>query len=222
MSTVEHFFLDDAAPDAVRAAARSGIVAGVTTNPSILRACAPDDDPVDVLRNILALLPAGPVFHQIHAGDVEAGWAQVEALRGRLEEPDRLVFKLPAQPAWFAFGADLVERGHRVAYTAVYQPGQYLAAAQVGASYVIPYVDRARRLRPDAGDVVEALAQYRGATGSAGPAIVAASVKSAAQGLKAFACGADAITAPWSVLQELMHDELTDSAVEQFRADVPW
>lgn len=213
------FFLDAAAADDVAEAASSGIVSGVTTNPSILRACAPDTDPVDTLLEIFTLFPAGPIFYQVHARDAKAGSALVEDLLERVDQPERVVFKLPAQLEWFAFGADLVKRDLQVAFTAVYQPGQYLAAARVGATHVIPYVDRARRLRPDAGNVVEQLARHRR---SGGPAILAASIKSAAQALDALEQGADAITAPWSVLRDLLHDELTDSAVAQFRADVPW
>lgn len=128
------------------------------------------------------------------------------------------MFKLPAQPEWFSFGARLVGRGHEVAFTAVYSPGQLLAAAQAGARYVIPYVDRARRLRPEDPDVVAGLRSVA-TTGS--PRILAASVKSAEQAVQTFASGAHAITAPWQVLEELMRDELTDSAVHQFHAAVP-
>lgn len=219
MTKMELFFLDSAAPSEVELAAASGIVCGVTTNPAIIRAAAPTVDPLEHVRRVFELFPDGPVFHQLHAADATAGEAQANELLGLLARgSDRLVFKLPAQPEWYGLGSRLVRRGHQVAFTAVYQPGQFLAAAQVGAGYVIPYVDRARRLRPQSPDVVRQLASVA----TAGfPSIVAASIKSATQGIEAFRAGANAITAPWPVIEELMRDPLTDSAVEEFRELVP-
>ncbi len=93
-----------------------------------------------------------------------------------------------------------------------------LAAKQAGASYVIPYVDRARRLRPDAVDVVTQLSAF--ATPHS-PRILAASIKSSDQALAAFTNGAHAITTTWEVIEALMTDDLTDSAIEQFKTAVP-
>lgn len=214
------FFLDSAVPSQVELAANSGMVSGVTTNPAILHSADPNRDPTAQLSTLLGLFPHGPVFHQLHAAKCEVAKKQVTEILATVgDSAGRLVFKLPAQPAWFAFGADLVRQGYVVAFTAVYQPGQLLAAAQAGARYVIPYVDRAARLRPDAPDVVahlSAIAPERS------PLILAASIKSASQGVAAFRSGAHAITAAWEVLEEMMTDELTDSAVEQFCAVVPW
>lgn len=213
------FFLDSAAPDEVERAASSGMVSGVTTNPTILHTAAPDVEPVQHILRVFQLFPHGPVFHQLHAADATAGEAQARDLLARLgDDSHRLVFKLPAQPEWYTLGAGLASRGHRVAFTAVYQPGQFLAAAQAGARYVIPYVDRVRRLRPECPDLVGQLASVR-APGF--PSVLAASIKSASQAVEALRNGADAVTASWAVLEELMRDPLTDSAVQQFREMIP-
>lgn len=212
-------YLDSAHPADLAAATASGLVSGVTTNPSILRASWPDLDPRAAVHRVLEGFPTGRVFHQLHAPDADAGRRQLDLLLGELDDPARLVLKLPAQPAWLSLGAELVGDGLSVAFTALYHPGQYVAAAQAGAEFVIPYVDRARRLRPDADPVVVRLAGVRRA---GWPRILAASVKSADQAVEALACGADAVSAPWDVLDSLWQDELTDSAVEQFRAEVPW
>lgn len=216
-----YFFLDSAEAADVERAAFSGIVTGITTNPTLLHDADPGLAPLAHVVRLLHLFPNGPVFHQVHTSPDWSTAQRVvdDLLEATGENASRLVFKLPAQPFWFSLGTDLVRRGSRVAFTAVYSPGQFLAATQVGAHYVIPYVDRARRLRPADPDV---LSRLRSVKIAGAPQILAASLKSRDQAVEAFRNGADAITAPWAVLNELMQDELTDSAVEQFRAAVPW
>ncbi|MBC7633613.1 transaldolase family protein [Aeromicrobium sp.] len=212
-------FLDSAMPADIQLAASSGLVSGVTTNPSILRQAAPTTTPIVHLLSLFELFPDGPIFYQIHARDAASARTQVDELVTQLgDDAPRVIFKLPAQFEWFSFGARLVRQGHHVAFTAVYHPGQMIAAMQAGARYVIPYVDRARRLRPDSRDVV---AQLSAVSRPGSPGILAASIKSAEQALEAFANGAEAITTTWEVIEALTTDELTDSAVNQFRTEVP-
>lgn len=213
------FYLDSAVPADVMHAASTGLVSGVTTNPTILQSAAPSTPPMSHLLSLFDLFPVGPIFYQVHARDVREAQTQADELIGKLgDEARRLVLKLPAQPVWFSFGAHLSQQGLRVAFTAVYHPGQMLAATQAGASFVIPYVDRASRLRPNAVDVVTELSAF---TTPSSPRILAASIKSCDQALAAFANGAHAVTTTWAVLESLMSDELTDSAIEQFRTAVP-
>lgn len=216
---MELFFLDSAVPADVRHAAASGLVSGVTTNPTILHSAAPDTQPIVHLLSLFELFAVGPIFYQVHASDAQSARTQVDELIGHLgDESHRLVLKLPAQPEWFSFGSHLSHEGLRIAFTAVYHPGQMMAAAQAGASYVIPYVDRAHRLRPGAVDVVS---QLNAVSAPGSPRILAASIKTSDQALVAFSNGAHAVTTTWEVIEALMTDELTDSAVEQFRTVVP-
>lgn len=211
-------FLDSANLSDVRAAADSGIVAGVTTNPTLLHSAAAGSDPLSHVASVLEAFPSGPVFLQLHARDRDVAFSQASvALRRLGTAGDRVVFKLPAQAWWYGVGARLRAEGRRVAITAVYTPGQVLAAVQSGATWAIPYVDRARRQRPEAGDLVADLALA--AAGRLG--ILAASIKSPQEAVAAIASGASGITAPWPVLDALMSDPLTDSAVEEFLATVP-
>lgn len=216
--SVDVLFLDSADLDDVRAAANSGVVAGVTTNPILLQAAAAGTDPLSHLAAVLEAFPGGPVFLQLHAREAGTALAQAAAALSHLgKDADRIVFKLPAQGWWYGVGARLRAEGREVAITAVYTPGQVLAAVQCGASWVIPYVDRARRLRPDSPDLVTDLA----AAASGRLAVLAASVKSPQQAVEAITAGASGVTASWPVLAALMSDDLTDTAVEEFYAAVP-
>ncbi|MBC6460264.1 transaldolase family protein [Actinomadura sp. HBU206391] len=206
-------YLDSADTDDAAAAADSGVVSGITTNPAIMAAST--DDPVTHLRDLLEVFPSGPVFHQLTSGDADAALTEVETVdRVCGDTAARVVFKLPAQPWLFALGARLAADGRRVAYTAVYSPGQVVCAREAGARWVIPYVDRAARLDPAAGPVVPRLTPHLGPDLS----VLAASIKSPGQALQALRDGAAGVTTTWEVISALMVHPLTDSAVEEFNA----
>jgi transaldolase len=204
-------FLDSADPAAARAAAELGFVRGITTNPTLIAA---HGAPSDVLDELLDVWP-GPLFYQPTFSEPESAEAEARAAHGRA--PDRVVIKLPAQLELFALAARLAGEGIDCAITALYSPAQYALASAANARWVIPYVDRSRRLEPDLPPVVRRLAMLTSA--EAMPAILAASIKTPEQAVAALADGARAVSAPLAVIAAMAGHPLTDAAVEQF-ADV--
>jgi transaldolase len=206
-------YLDSAALDDAIAAANSGVVTGITTNPAIMAATT--DNPVGHLRELLTVFPSGPVFYQLTATHAKTASVEVDTVHQACG-PDsaRVVFKLPAQPWLFSLGAQLTAEGRNVAFTAVYSPGQVVCAREAGARWVIPYVDRAARLDPGAGPVVPRLVPHLGPDMS----LLAASIKSPGQALQALRDGASGVTTTWDVISALMTHPLTDSAVAEFTA----
>ncbi len=201
-------YLDSADADDARRAAQLAYVHGITTNPKLMAESG--RQPLEQLRVLLEAFPTGPVFFQPGSPD-RATTELAEALK--LGE-QRVVAKLPAQAQMFALGTDLARDGVTVAYTAVYSPAQALVAAGAEATWVIPYVDRAARLRPDS-PVVAAIADVLRAAGSC-VRVLAASIKSPQQAVESVMQGADAVTAGLAVLEALAHDPLTESAVDEF------
>lgn len=205
--------IDSASPSDVEAAFADGLVTGVTMNPTLVSAQAPAA-PLDVLRDVLKV-SVGSVFYQPTVSAAVDAAAEVESALDLAGE--RLVVKLAANTAHVRLARQLTDRGVPVALTAVYAPAQALVASSVGAGWVIPYVDRARRLMPSPPGVVSALASVlRGRVGA--PLILAASVKSPEQAVEAVRDGADALTIPLAVLRSLVGHPLTDAAVEEFDA----
>jgi transaldolase len=157
------------------------------------------------------------VFYQPTApglGDAEREVGAALELAG-----DRLVVKLAATAAFVGLAHRVRAAGTPVALTAVYAAGQALVAASLGCAWVIPYVDRARRLAPDEPPVVPALAAVlAGLHGDGAPRILAASVKSPAQAVAAVTGGAHGITAPLAVLEQLVSHPLSDAALAEFDA----
>ena len=201
-------YLDSAGVEDARRAARLAYVQGMTTNPKLMAESG--RRPLEQLEALLEAFPGGPVFFQ--PGSVERAETElVEALR---LGDGRVVAKLPAQAQMFSLGAELARAGVTVAYTAVYSPAQALVAASSGAAWVICYVDRAARLRPDAPVVAPVAGVLRAAGSSVG--VLAASIKSPEQAVESVMQGADAVTAGLAVLEALAQDPLTDSAVDEF------
>jgi transaldolase len=208
-------FLDSADLETARLAAESGVVSGITTNPTIMASHAGRADAhPEHLHRLLVAFPRGPVFIQLTAGDKRTASDEAAAIvQAAGDDVGRVVLKLPSVPWLFSLGAELVRTAHEVAFTAVYSSGQVVCAVDAGARWVIPYVDRAARLEPDQAPLVTRLAPHV----PAGVTMLAASIKSPAQALAALADGAGAVTTSWDVIEALMHHPLTDSAVDGFR-----
>lgn len=209
MSERLRLFLDSASLDDARAAGDLGFVEGITTNPSLL---AREGPPAQ--EQIGALLEAfpGTVFYQ--PVSVEPDDAAEAIRRVSSGAPGRVVGKLPALPSLFPIAARLTREGITCAMTAVYSPGQAIVAAASGVRWVIPYVNRAKRLT-GGDDLVPNLWSVLDGRGDR-PSILAASIKSADELVQAFVDGADAVSAPLAILEELGEHPLTRSAVEGF------
>ncbi len=201
-------YLDSASVDDARRAAQMAYVRGITTNPKLMAesGCRPPEQ----LEALLEAFPGGPVFFQPGSPE-RADKEMAEALR---LGGGRVVAKLPAQARMFSLGIELAHAGVTVAYTAVYSPAQALVAASAGAAWVICYVDRAARLRPDLPVVAPIAGALRAAGSSVG--VLAASIKSPEQAVESVMQGADAVTTGLAVLEALAYDPLTESAVDEF------
>jgi transaldolase len=207
-------FLDSADPQHASEAAEMGFVQGVTTNPALIRAHG--SDPFDTLRQLLAAWP-GQIFYQpvaLDYADIEQ-----EARFAHTEAPGRLVIKLPARTDLLRLASHFGRDGIPCAATAVYTQSQLALAAAADCKWVIPYVDRARRLRPSEPSVVLQLAELAG-TKSKMPDILAASIKSPEQAVRALLEGAAAITTSLDVIRSMADHELTQTAIDEFAA--PW
>jgi transaldolase len=203
-------FLDSADPADAAAAAELGLVGGMTVNPKLVAEFS--SAPLEHLRVLRAAFPRLILF-QPGSADPDAAEAEarlaLEAGRGDLG------VKLPATAAHASLAVRLRREGVRCALTAVYTPGQALLAHQAGCRWIIPYVDRARRLLADGDTLVGRLRTVLDAVGS-DTRILAASVKSAEQAVAAVTSGAHAVSCPLEVLLELARHPLTEEAVAEF------
>jgi TalC/MipB family fructose-6-phosphate aldolase len=193
-------------------------VSGVTTNPSILLAAAQRGQQLSDLELARELLQVcrGPIFMQPMADAARDLHAAAE--RYIAVAPERVVPKLPPTEVGMEVGMALVRAGARVAFTATCSLTQVYAAAQAGASWVIPYFGRMRRAGEDACERVAGMARLL-ATQQAPTRVLVASVKSPGDLIEATLAGAHDVAAPPEVIRGLLADPLTSAAFVQFSAD---
>lgn len=204
-------YLDSASTDQVRRARELGCIVGVTTNPKILAGVDRSAD--QVLPELCDALGEGTVFYQLTAPSVSA--REVEARRVADLRPGCIGLKIPCTTENLGLVPRLSEAGLTCAVTAVFSAHQALLASEVGADYVIPYVNRATRQMGDGIALVETMATVIEATG-ASTEILAASFRSLSEVVQALQAGADHVTIPFDLMEALGDHPLSERAIEDF------
>lgn len=202
-------YLDSANLDEARRASALGFVVGATTNPALL-ARAGHTDPVRALQALCPLF-TGTVFYQLLARTPEAMRAEAEGL---LPLADNLGFKIACTIQGLEFAARFSEEA-TVAVTAVFTPGQAYLAAQAGAAYVIPYVNRVTRFTGDGPGLIDSMADMLDPTDCE---ILAAGIKSPGEAVDTLLAGAHHVSLPLDVILGLAENALTEKAVVDFEA----
>ena len=190
---------------------RSGVFAGVTTNPTILDRAGLGQRDVPDLYAWLTDLGVGTVYLQV------VGRTRDEMLRcaEELRSLGPVTVKVPATPDGLSAAGELVREGAQVLLTAVYHPVQALMARDCGIQGVAPYVGR----MTDAGRAgVESVIAMQQAIGAEPTRILAASLRTADDISRLAAAGVPDFTLGGTLAQAVLDDHLTRSAVEEFEA----
>lgn len=204
-------YVDSASPDDVRQAVELGFVVGVTTNPKLLGRV---DEPAErLLPELCDIVGDGVVFYQLTAATVEE--RRREALRVAGLRPGRIGLKIPCTTENLVLLPNLVREGFICGVTAVFSAYQALLACEVGADYVVPYVNRATRQLGDGIALVEEVAGVIEVTG-ASTEILAASFHNLTEVVGATRAGADHVTVPLNLLSGLGDHPLSERAIEEF------
>lgn len=204
-------YLDSASPDDARQAVELGFIAGITTNPKLVaRAGRPADE---VLPALCTVLTQGMVFYQVTAGTVAEREDEAHRVTGLC--PGRIGVKLPCTTQNLALLPRLTSRGVTCAVTAIFSPHQALLAAEVGADYIIPYVNRATRQLGDGVALVAEMASLFAAMGTP-TEILAGSFRSLTEVADAVQAGAHHVTLALDLLEALGDHPLSDRAIEEF------
>jgi len=200
-------YLDSARLEDVRAAADLGFVRGATTNPKLL-AAAGHKDFARAMEEICPLLP-GPVFYQLITPTLEDMRGEYKLFRS---VAPNLGIKIPCTLTGLQFAKE-ISREIIVAVTGVFTPAQAYLAAEAGARFVIPYVNRITRFTGSGPEVITNMSivlQGRHCQ------ILAAGIKSAKEAVDTLQAGAQHISVPLSVIEEMAECSLTRIAIEEF------
>ena len=206
------FFVDTAEVEDIRELMETGLLDGVTTNPSLIAKSGRNF--LDVVKEICGIVP-GPVSAEVAATDLAGMIAEGEHLASLAEN---VVVKLPL--TWDGLKACkvLTGEGKMVNVTLCFSANQAILAAKAGATFVSPFIGRLDDINLDGLDLIadirEIYDNYDFDT-----EILAASIRSANHMSDCAKIGADVATAPAKVIKAMASHVLTDKGLTAFLAD---
>jgi transaldolase len=207
------FFIDTADIAEIRDLAQTGLVDGVTTNPSLIAKSGRDF--LEVVREICQVVP-GPVSAEVAATDHKTMLAEGRAL-ARLAP--NVAVKVPLTPDGLKTCRALASAGTMVNVTLCFSAAQALLAAKAGASYISPFVGRLDDVGAAGMDLIrEIVAVYRNYP-TLKTEVLVASVRSPLHVVEAAKLGAHVATLPPAVLRQMFQHPLTDKGLAAFLAD---
>ena len=207
------FFVDTADVGEIRELAATGMVDGVTTNPTLI---AKAGRPIkDVIKEICEAVE-GPVSAEVAATDFDGMMREGVKLADIAEN---VTIKVPL--TWDGLKAcrALSQRGHKVNVTLCFSANQALLAAKAGATFISPFAGRLDDIGFDGMEVIREIRTVYDNYDSLKTEILAASVRTALHVKQAAMAGADVATIPPAVLKNLAKHPLTDKGLETFLAD---
>jgi transaldolase len=205
-------FIDTGSVAEVEDIAAWGVLAGATTNPSLL--AREDGDPGEAIRRICELV-SGPVSAEVVSDDPAEMVAQGRALAGLHEH---VIVKVPFGAAGLEATRALAGAGIGVNVTLVFSPTQALLAAEAGATYISCFMGRLDDVSIDSGEVLRGIiAALRPARG--GAQVLAASIRHPEHVVAAARMGCEVATVPGKVLRQMLEHPLTAAGIERFDAD---
>jgi transaldolase len=206
------FFADTAIIDDIRDLADAGLLDGVTTNPSLIAKSGRNF--LEVVAEICEIVD-GPVSAEVVALDFEGMLREAEIVR---KIADNVAVKLPLTIDGLKACKALTDDGTMVNVTLCFSANQALLAAKAGATFVSPFVGRHDDIGFDGMDLIEDIRLIYD-NYDYGTEILVASVRHPIHVLQAAKIGADVMTAPPSVIKQLVKHPLTDKGIESFMAD---
>jgi transaldolase len=206
------FFVDTADTAEIRSLAASGLLDGVTTNPSLVAKSGKKF--LEVLAEICDLVP-GPVSAEVAATEFDQIMAEARVLR---KVAKNITIKVPLTPDGLRACRTLSDDGTMVNVTLCFSAAQALLAAKAGASFISPFVGRLDDIGQDGmkliADIVQIYRNYPFKT-----EVLVASVRHPIHVIEAAKIGAHVATLPPAVLRSLFHHPLTDKGLAAFLAD---
>jgi transaldolase len=206
------FFADTAIIDDIRDLADAGLLDGVTTNPSLIAKSGRNF--LEVVAEICEIVE-GPVSAEVVALDFEGMLREAEIVR---KIADNVAVKLPLTIDGLKACKALTDDGTMVNVTLCFSANQALLAAKAGATFISPFVGRHDDIGFDGMDLIEDIRLIYD-NYDYGTEILVASVRHPIHVLQAAKIGADVMTAPPSVIKQLVKHPLTDKGIEAFMAD---
>jgi transaldolase len=206
------FFADTAEIADIRELQDTGLLDGVTTNPSLVKKSGRDF--IEVVKEIVSICP-GPVSAEVVALDHAGMMREAETLR---KIADNIAIKVPLTIDGLKTCKALTSDGTMVNVTLCFSANQALLAAKAGATFISPFVGRLDDIGQPGIELISDIRMiydnYDFAT-----QILVASVRNPIHILDSAKLGADVMTAPPSVIRQMFKHPLTDNGIAAFLKD---
>ena len=206
------FFVDTAEVNEIKDLLTTGLLDGVTTNPSLVAKSGRDFK--EVIAEICSLTDT-PVSAEVSALDTESMIAEGEVLAGIAPN---VVVKLPLTMEGLKACSFFTANGVKTNVTLCFSPNQALLAAKAGATYISPFLGRLDDINLDGAQLIRDIRKIYD-NYAFDTEIIAASVRTPNHVTECALAGADIATVPPGVIRRLANHPLTDNGVEQFLAD---
>ena len=206
------FFVDTAEIAEIQELHDTGLLDGVTTNPSLVKKSGRDF--IEVVKEICSICP-GPVSAEVVALDHDGMMKEAETLR---KIADNIAIKVPLTIDGLKTCKALTGDGTMVNVTLCFSANQALLAAKAGATFISPFVGRLDDISQPGIELIADIRliydNYDFAT-----QILVASIRNPIHILESAKIGADVMTAPAAVIRQLFKHPLTENGIAAFLKD---
>ena len=207
------FFIDTANIEEIRELSETGMINGVTTNPSLIAKSGRKFS--EVISEICSLID-GPVSAEVTAIETQQMIKEGEELSNIAKN---VVIKVPLTVDGLKACSFLTKKGIMVNVTLCFSESQAILAAKAGATYISPFVGRLDDIGLDGMNLIANIRQIFDNFSEFNTQILTASVRSSKHVIDAAMVGADVVTIPPIILRQLYNHPLTDKGLDSFLKD---
>jgi transaldolase len=206
-------FVDTADIEDIRSLVETGLVDGITTNPTLIAHSGRRFE--EVIGEICDLVP-GPVSAEVTATDLEGMLAEGRHLA---KIASNVAIKVPLTPDGLKACRIFTQEGTLVNVTLCFSAAQAILAAKSGASFISPFIGRLDDVSETGMDLIHQIVEIYSHYPDFQTEVLAASIRSPLHVVEAARIGADIVTLPPKVLHQLYKHPLTDKGLADFLAD---
>ncbi|HEY8804388.1 MAG TPA: fructose-6-phosphate aldolase [Clostridium sp.] len=206
------FFIDTANISDIKEANELGVIAGVTTNPSLI--AKEGRDFIEVIKEITSIVD-GPISAEVISLEHKG---MIEEARKLAKIHKNIIVKIPMTAEGLKSVKVLSQEGIKTNVTLIFSSTQALLAARAGASYVSPFVGRLDDIGSNGMNLIEEIVQIF-KNYDIKSKIIVASVRNPIHVIEAAKLGADIATVPLKVILQMIKHPLTDKGIETFMSD---
>ena len=207
-------FLDCSDPELLKPAVETGLIDGVTTNPTLMK--KQGMEPLDVIQKICELFSWSSSVSAEVTG--ETADEMLEMAVDYYQIAPNVTFKLPCNKQGLLACSDLTEDGIKTNITLIFSEAQAVLAAKAGATYVSPFVGRVNDNSFDGIGLIKGISELY-MMHDIETQILSASIRDVKQVTDSYKAGADVVTMPIGIFDKMYNHVLTDVGLAQFNKD---